>query len=166
MRTEQALAEQRIRESLLPQTLQQTPSKASIQPMVDKIMQSIDDGLTDSGELATQIAYLESVFKALKEPLREILLNDMKGAAMSRFGAKIESIEAGTKYDYSNCGDVIWERLSQELLSAQEAIKEREAFLKTVKQSFSFTDESTGETWSIAPCKKTSVSTYKITLAK
>jgi len=166
MRTEEHFAEQRIRESLLPQALQQAPSKTSIQPLVDKIMQSIDEGKTDSGELATQIAYLEAVFKALKEPLKETLLNDMKGAEMNRFGTKIEEIEAATKYDYSGCGHPVWERYDQAEKSANNSKKEIEATLKTLKSSITFVDDETGEVVSVAPPKKTSVTTYKITLAK
>lgn len=50
----------------------------------------------------------------------------------------------GVRYDFKPCNDLIWNKLS-------EAIKEREAFLKTVTAPQITGDTDTGETWMVNP---------------
>lgn len=104
--------------------------------------------------------------KEFKDYAREEIVKYPK-AFISESGAKIEAIEAGVKYDFSNCGDNEYFILDQKLLSAKNALKDRETFLKTVpEKGLVITDINTGETCQIFPPSKTSISTYKVTLAK
>jgi len=69
--------------------------------------------------------------------------------------AKVEVVEAGVKYDYSN--DSVWRDL-------KEKIKERETFLKGVKEAFEMRVDD--ELVTIYPPIRTSTTTTKVTLAK
>lgn len=86
---------------------------------------------------------------------------------VSQSGAKIELAEVGTKYDYSQCGDVEWEMMDAEMKSLKEKISEREKFLKNLPGAgIEQLNKETGEVTRIYPPSKSSTSSYKITLAK
>jgi hypothetical protein len=99
-----------------------------------------------------------------KDYVREECAKYPKGY-ISPSGAKVELAETGTKYDFSKCDDPIYEMYSQKLLSVQNSLKEREAFLKTVPLEgleIRFEDELIR----VFPPSKSSISSYKITLSK
>lgn len=66
-------------------------------------------------------------------------------------GVKISVGENGTKYDFTNCGDVKWESYKNIESSAATSRKEREATLKTLKSSLTEVDPDSGEIYTIAP---------------
>jgi hypothetical protein len=80
-------------------------------------------------------------------------------------GAKIENFEAGTKYCYDKCGDVILIELLQKQAKLDEEVKKRQDFLKTVPDD-GIDIRVEDELVRVYPPSKTSTSTYKITLAK
>lgn len=84
------------------------------------------------------------------------------GRFTSISGAKIEKVEAGVSYDYSN--DSKWQELNKTAEEAIEARKKHEEALRRISPGKLLVDESTGEVFT-GPSKK-STSTYKITLAK
>lgn len=80
-------------------------------------------------------------------------------------GAKFETSETGVKYDYTNCGDKIWDALVAQKETLEETIKEREKFLKTIPyEGLPTFDEKSGETSTLFPPSKVSTSTVKVTL--
>lgn len=82
-------------------------------------------------------------------------------------GTRIEAAEVGTEYNYENCGDSVWYFLQHKKEAAISDLKIREAFLKTIPaKGLIVTDELTGETTTIYPPTKTSISSYKVTLAR
>jgi hypothetical protein len=89
------------------------------------------------------------------------------GKQIETQSAKLELAETGVKYNFDNCGDVIYEQLEQQLQSVEADLKDRKEFLKTVPLSgLSIINEQTGEVSTIYPPSKQSTSTYKITLKK
>jgi hypothetical protein len=87
----------------------------------------------------------------------------------SKHGVKFELYEAATKFDYESCGDPVWNRLNKELEFLKVKLKERESFLKTLKESatLNIMDPDTSEYFEnvqIYPPTKTSTSTYKQTM--
>jgi hypothetical protein len=79
-------------------------------------------------------------------------------------GNKITTMEAGTKYAYEETGDPKWAEYDDGVKYYTGLRKEREEFLKTVKESFTVIDEKTGDMAKINPAPKTSVTKLKITL--
>ena len=81
-------------------------------------------------------------------------------------GATFDVKEAGIKYDFSKCEDVIWNDIDKKMQMLTERKKEREAFLKSLKERFTYVDESTGEIITLYPPQKKSTTTYAITWSK
>jgi len=81
-------------------------------------------------------------------------------------GTKIELAEVGTKYDYQTCGDSQLEGLMNQLLIIENAIKERQSFLKTLPISGMDVIMEGGEVCKLFPPIKTSTSSVKTTIAK
>jgi hypothetical protein len=81
-------------------------------------------------------------------------------------GTKIELAEVGTKYDYQTCNDSELVNLNDQLLSIENAIKERQTFLKTLPISGMDVIMEGGEVCKLYPPIKTSTSSVKCTIAK
>ncbi len=144
--------------------------------------------IMESGASAIQIAemfkFIETVSEKLKElsdengrnsfvelVREEIEKNSDDGKSLTtKYGTKFELFEAASKFDYSTCGDPIWNQLNAEFVSTKEKKEEREAYLKGLKKSQVFDnlmDPYTGEIHEnvqIFPPVKKSTSTYKQTI--
>jgi len=81
-------------------------------------------------------------------------------------GTKMELAEVGTKYDYQTCNDSELVKLNDQLLSIENAIKERQTFLKTLPISGMDVIMEGGEVCRLYPPIKTSTSSVKCTIAK
>lgn len=146
------------------------PSKESITDAVKYIQDELDNGNVNPLDMAVKVKWIEDFVKQAKEAIRQEVLSSVskytKGEEIARYGATIEPMEAGTRYDYSGCGDVVWNALQMRAKEHDQLIKDREAFLKTIAGSQTLVDDSTGEVYTVCPPKKTSTSTYKVTLPK
>lgn len=122
-------------------------------------------------EAAEALSVMENFIKELRgnkqftDYVRDEIFKN--GKQLETNSAKIELAETGVKYNFDNCGDVIFEQLSQQLESIEQQLKDRKEFLKTVPASgLQILNEQTGELHTIYPPSKSSTSTYKITLKK
>lgn len=144
-------------------------SKESIKEQSLALLNDIDEGHIHPLQVAAQFKFIEDVITNVKEELRQRVIaeQDKYGKeAMTYHGATFDIKEAGIKYDYSQCNDEIWDDLRKQLDALNEQIKEREAFLKTLKERFTYIDESTGEIVTIYPPQRKSTTTYAITWNK
>lgn len=133
------------------------------------LINDIDEGHMHPLQVAAQFKFVEDVINNVKEELRQRVIaeQDKYGKERMTFhGATFDIKEAGIKYDYSNCDDTIWNDLKQQLNNLNDKMKEREAFLKTIKERFTYVDESTGEIVTIYPPQRKSTTTYAITWNK
>lgn len=79
--------------------------------------------------------------------------------------AVIEIKEVGTKYEWDKTGDTVLAMLEQKKLSAENALKERQEFLKGVPaKGLSIIDEETGEMVTVFPPAKSSTTSIAVTL--
>lgn len=78
-------------------------------------------------------------------------------------GATLSLFESGVKYDYSNCGDTKYNSLIEQKKEIDAKIKERESFLKTIKEKITIVDEETGEIVTVHAPSKSSTTTVKTT---
>lgn len=133
------------------------------------------DGVIESvqaGEInpLTVLIQLRAMEKASGRILKEIHSNIMTeadkypGNEFEYMGNKITKAEHGTKYDYSKCGDPVYEHRLKIAKEANEQLKERETFLKAVKATFSLLDEATGEVATIIPPLKKSTSGLNVSI--
>ncbi len=134
---------------------------ASTQTQID----IFSDGVIESvkgGEInpLTVLIQLRAMAKASERILKEINENIMRESEKypNEFdyqGNKITKAEHGTKYEYSNCGDPVYAQRLKIVQEATEQLKEREAFLKAIKEPITLLDEGSGEVVTVrAPSKK------------
>lgn len=130
---------------------------------------SVDTLLEDGNvfQVAEAIAAMEEFVKAVRKDERyidflrdELIKNNGRLETLS--GAKIEICEAAVTYDYSHDGT--WRMLDDEIKALQEQKKLREEQLRKLAPGRMAVDPDTGEV--LEGPKKTSKSTYRITLAK
>lgn len=114
-------------------------NKEQRQDFVSQVISNIEEGNNDPLKIHLQIKCLEDIIKQLtSHPLykENILAEAQKfGKTFEHHNAKFEIKEMGVKYDYSNCGDSIYNELQNQNNELQIKIKEREKLLKSVPLS-------------------------------
>ena len=146
-----------------------TVTKESIKEQSINLLKDLDEGHITPLQLAAQLKFVEDIITNVKEELRQRVIAEQSKYGKDRMtyqGASFDIKEAGVKYDYSNCEDEIWNYIDKHIQELTEQRKEREAFLKTLKERFTFVDESTGEIVTIYPPQRKSTTTYSITWSK
>ena len=144
-------------------------TKASIKEQSIALLKDMDEGHITPLQLAAQLKFVEDIITNVKEELRQRVIAEQSKYGKERMtfhGATFDIKEAGIKYDFSKCEDDIWNDIEKKMQMLTERRKEREAFLKTLKDRFTYVDESTGEIVTIYPPQKKSTTTYAITWSK
>lgn len=134
--------------NLLPSTNQQAQSFSNM------IIEQVKSGTVNPLELKAQLKFIEKTLELIDKGVKESWMKEAAkyGKSFEFKGWKIEEMEAGTRYDFSS--DPVHEALVKEL-------KEREAFLKVLKEPITVVDESTGEVVKVSPPTKKSTTTLK-----
>ncbi len=83
-----------------------------------------------------------------------------KGDKYITDGVELTPSPLGTKYDYEMTGDPVYAELNEAFKKAEKAKKDREAFLKTLKEPLNFVDND-GVGHTIQPPVKTETQGYK-----
>jgi hypothetical protein len=78
------------------------------------------------------------------------------GKSFAIYGAKVEVKEMGTKWFFDKTGDPIIARIAEQKDQISKEEKDRQAFLKTLKEKTSFLDEESGEVFTVYPARKES----------
>jgi len=132
-------------------------------------------GLLESGNVlaaAEQLSAMEAFVKAVRgdETFIDLVCTELAkngGKQGTASGAKLETAETGTSYDYGVCNDRRLAEFEIEMAMAKMKVDARKEFLKYVPSiGLEMVDKETGEEFTIYPPLKTSKSTYKVTLAK
>ena len=108
--------------------------KAEIKNFVDRVAVEVDEGIIDPVKLAVYLKSIEETIKAIKD---HYVVKDAIDEGVSlypekkfdAFGAEITKTSR-TTYDYSSCGDSVYDNLVSEQAKQKEIIKAREGVLK------------------------------------
>lgn len=140
-------------------------NKEEIKSFVDKLTNDVEYGSVNALELHVKLTAMEKAITDLKKNIRNSVMKVANNYEQSfdAFNSRIEKVETGTKYDYSQCGDTVYDDLLATYDKVASDIKEREAFLKTVKPGTTLIDDD-GVISTIYPPVKSSTSFLKITL--
>jgi len=147
-------------------TLSQLPeTKQQIETFAYSLEQGLNNGQIIASDLLRFQKAMEKVFEKIKPTLIENALNEISQYEKNSVikGSEFSIVEAGVKYDYSNCNDPVYNEHLHNLENAKERLKERETFLKCIKEPMHFINEDTGEELTLYPPKKTSSTTLKVT---
>lgn len=142
-------------------------TQTQIDVFSDQLIQAVKEGEANPLEVYTFIKAFEKMADRVQKEIKENLLTEADKYPEKTFelmGNKFEKAEVGTKYDYTVCNDPVYNGRLQIFNKASEQVKEREAFLKALKQPITIVDEGTGEIVTISPPLKTSQSGIKLTI--
>lgn len=107
--------------------------------LAQRAINAVVEGEVDPLTAHINISKMESAIKLYKadERVLDITLRELgKYGKKQTFGdCTLQESEAGVRYDYSGCCDSRLEELYETRRALDEAIKEREAFLKSVPRS-------------------------------
>lgn len=101
--------------------------------------------------------------------VKDLALNELEkyGSEQRTFGdCKAEIIEAGVKYDYSECNDPVYAEIIAQEAEILEKKKAREAYLKAIRDHETTVNESDGTINTLYPPIKRSTTTIKLTFKK
>ena len=111
-------------------------TKAQRSDFVEQIVANIGEGNANPLRIHLQVKCLEDLIKQLtsSKEYKSYLLDEAGkyGKSFEFQNAKFETKEMGVKYDYSNCGDPIYDSLALQVEELTEALKNREKFLKAL----------------------------------
>lgn len=146
-------------------------TKSGQRDLCEKILQQVENGEINPLYAAAVLkGMIESLTNALKDPrMFDGVQKEGEKFGKEKIicqGATFSICETGVKYDFDACGDPIYNELAKQKAELDEKLKERTAFLKTIKQSMTVVDDNTGEVASIYAPIKSSTTSFKITFAK
>ena len=113
-------------------------TKSQVSEYKNLIRSSVEEGEVNPLVFLKQVTALEQLTKELKGDvvIKDIILEEAERynkKSFDDFGANFQIKEVGTKYDFSVCNDAVWEELEQKSKAIAEAKRERENFLKTIR---------------------------------
>jgi hypothetical protein len=147
-------------------TVRQLPeTKQQIEIFAQQLEQGLENGSIIPSELLRFQKAMEKVFEKIKPILIDCALDEIgkyeKGVLIKN--TEFSIVEAGTKYDFTDCNDAVLNELTNEVELLKIKIKARETMLKSITSAMQILDDSTGELITIYPAKKSSSTTVKVT---
>ena len=144
-------------------------SKEERKTFVNQVVESVINGNKKALDIHLQLKAMEDIIEQIKADLsyKETLLNEaeLNGKSFEYQNAKIDIREVGTKYDFSLCNDPMYSRLKESSIKANDDLKEREKFLKSIPQkNITNIDTETGEATEIYPPSKSSTTSVVVTM--
>lgn len=142
-------------------------NKKTIGEFAARIKEELEEGNANALDILRYFKGVEKLFEAVKKELTAKAAEEAakygKDEITPYSGVKFELAEVGVSYDYSSCCDPVWQELKAAVEAADLALKERETFLKSIKDSMESVDESTGECFKIYPPLRKSTTSVKTT---
>lgn len=132
-----------------------------------QIVRSVKNGEVNPLKILILLRSLEAVSELVREEIGDEILTEAEKHSEKKFeafGAIVEKSELGTKYNYESSKDLDWEQLNTAFKYAENKRKEREIFLRALKEPLTLVNEDTGEVYKINPPQKTSESGVKVFL--
>lgn len=126
----------------------------------------VKEGHVDPIQVRVLMSAWEKAFKSLKTAIEPETEREAAkhGKAFDFMGAKCEWGATYTQYDYLGTGDPEWAEHQRAELHVSNQRKDREAFLRSLKQPIDVVSRETGEVITINPPVKTQREGLKITI--
>lgn len=147
------------------QTVRLMPeNKQQIENFAAQLEQGLESGNIVASELLRFQKALEKVFDKIKPTLIDCAINEIEKYEKNAIikNTEFSIVEAGVKYDYTDCNDHVLNNLMLDIDYLKGKIKSREAMLKSLSEPMQIIDEATGEVSTIYAPKKSSSTTIKV----
>ena len=126
-------------------------NKSDIRSKTDEISNLVSDGYLDPLDALIMAKKIQEYGKSLESKVRPVAESKSYNSSYSKYSVEISERVNGASYDFSNCGDRVYDELILQLKDLKSKISERESFLKTITTSLGIFDPETGETYTINP---------------
>lgn len=124
----------------------------------NEILDSVTNGFEDPLFLLVKLKAFTKALDGAIDSIQEYALSEAQkhGKSFAIYGAKVEVKEMGTKWFFDKTGDPIIARIAEQKDQISKEEKDRQAFLKTLKEKTSFLDRESGEVFTVYPARKES----------
>lgn len=115
-----------------------TSNKAFITDLAQKMVQDVMDGEVDPYKAFIFANKAQLIFDAIVINLRPIVAGiQLPKGGLKMYDSEIIEKKNPDKYDFSVCSDSTWDSLNAQLTDIKAKMKERETFLKALKEPIS-----------------------------
>jgi len=115
-------------------------AKAFAKQVIDAVIEGNEYPLT----IWKRIIMFETALKAIKDGIKDYAINQA-------YKNEPKLLSERKTFDFSVCNDSQYNELSLQFEQIKNALKERELFLKTIKEPITIVDEATGEVTKLMP---------------
>lgn len=132
-----------------------------------QIINQVKSGEENPLKLLVLLRALESTAETIRKGIEGEIMTEVSKYSEKSFeayGARIEPGEVGVSYGYEETGDREWFKFKTTEEGATARRKEREIFLRALREPMTILDEETGEVYEIRPPLKKSKSGVKVFL--
>lgn len=146
------------------QPLESTSNAKEIgRALVESICHDVAEGNINPLKQLVVLKSLETAIDEIKQNILEAGIEEVRkyGKEAELNGYRISIINAGAKYDYSNCNHPVYNELSKKAGEIKAELAEIEKFLKSLKAPLDMLDKETGEIYTIYPPVYSSKETLK-----
>lgn len=118
-----------------------TSNKAFRTDLAQRVVQDVKDGIIDPLEAFIYANKGQEVFDAIVTNIRPIIAGkQIQKGGIKMYDAEIIEKKNPDKFDYAVCSDAEWDKLNAQLTDIKAKMKERETFLKTLKEPMATMD--------------------------
>lgn len=132
-----------------------------------QIINQVKSGEENPLKLLVLLRALESTAETIRKGIEAEIMTEVdkySEKSFEAFGSRLEKSEVGVAYDYAATGDRDWFQFNATVEGATVRRKEREAFLRALREPMTLLDHETGEIYEVRPPLKTSKSGVKVFL--
>lgn len=122
------------------------------------VIQSVKNGDANPLEALVMMRSLQLLSKEVIEQIEENILNEANRyneKSIEIYGAKIDKCDVKTEYLYETSGDSQWEELDAQIKTLTEQKKQREEFLRAIKDPVLIVNKEGVEEMVKPPVKRT-----------
>jgi hypothetical protein len=116
-------------------------NKAFRTTLAQSVVQDVTEGNLDAKQVLIYACKGEEFFKSVIDNVRPIVAGkQIQKGGIKLFEAEIIEKKNPDKHDFSVCGDTEWDTLNAQLTKVKAKLKDRETFLKTLKEPMATMD--------------------------
>lgn len=115
--------------------------KNEIKKIANSIVKSVENGDSDANKTLIAAYKMKKIAEDIVDNVRPIVASkQIQKGGIKSYNSEIIEKKNPDSYDFSVCGDFEWDSLNAQLTEIKEKIKERETFLKTLKDPMATMD--------------------------